>query len=56
MDTLLTVKAAANRLIVHPVTLQAMLRDGRVKGFKIGRAWRVPESELQRLARRVARD
>ena len=48
MDILLTPEEAADRLQVKPSTVKSWLRDGKLKGFKAGKMWRVPLPELQR--------
>ena len=53
-DPLLTVTEAAERLRVNPETIRRMLRDGRLHGVQpVGRrgGWRIPSSEVERLAR-----
>jgi acetyl-CoA synthetase len=45
-ETLLTVEQAAERLQVGTFTVREQLRDGRLRGIKRGRLWRVPESAL----------
>ena len=49
-ETFLTVEDAAQRLAVTPYTLREWLKAGHVRGAKIGRQWRVPESALIELA------
>jgi excisionase family DNA binding protein len=43
----LTTKQAAAHLGVHPLTLQKMLRAGRIKGVRAGRKWIVPVRSLE---------
>jgi len=45
-DKLLTPEQAADRLAVSPKTLRDWLRDGKLKGVKVGRLWRVREADL----------
>lgn len=45
-ETLLTVEQAAERLQVGTFTVRDQLRNGRLRGIKRGRLWRVPESAL----------
>lgn len=45
-ETLLTVEQAAERLQVGTFTVREQLRNGRLRGIKRGRLWRVPESAL----------
>ncbi len=49
METLLTVEEAANALKVRVETVRRWLREGTLRGRKIGRIWRIAESELNRL-------
>ena len=48
-DELWTPELVAERWRVKPRTVSDMLRDGRLKGFKIGRVWRVYLSEVMRV-------
>jgi excisionase family DNA binding protein len=41
-----TPEGAAAALMVSPKTIREWLRTGRLKGIKIGRLWRVRESDL----------
>lgn len=52
MPEIYTVREAAERLRVHPVTLRLWLAQGRVRGVQVGGAgssWRIPASEIERL-------
>ena len=45
---MLTTEEVAERLNMHMKTVQLWLRQGRIKGTKLGpRMWRVRESDLQ---------
>lgn len=46
MDTVLTVEDVARLLKVKPITVREMLRDQRIRGFKVGKAWRTTEAML----------
>ncbi|MBW3635858.1 MAG: helix-turn-helix domain-containing protein [Armatimonadetes bacterium] len=46
MELLLTVEQAAQRLQAAPFTVRRHLREGRLRGIKRGRDWRIPESAL----------
>lgn len=50
---MLTTQQVAERLQLHPITVQRWLRDGRLKGTKLpGKAgWRVPVTEVERVER-----
>ena len=52
MDKLYTVEEGAKILSVHPDTLRIWLRTGKIKGVKLGRGWRIPETELEALTKR----
>ena len=45
-EEFLTVEQAAARLHVHPITIRRHLRSGTLRGSKLGKLWRVPESAL----------
>ncbi|RJR42291.1 MAG: DNA-binding protein [Deltaproteobacteria bacterium] len=47
-DQLLTPEEAAARLKISRLTLGNWLRSGKLKGVKVGRLWRVPESGLEK--------
>ena len=53
MDKLYTVEEAAKFLSVHAETLRLWLRLGKIKGVKVGRGWRIPETELEALTKRT---
>lgn len=44
-----TPEEAANKLKLARRTVYRWLREGRIKGRKMGQLWRIPESELNRL-------
>ena len=46
-EKLLTVEDAAKVLLVKPTTIRKWLKAGKLKGMKMGRLWRVRESELE---------
>lgn len=47
-EKLLTVREAAERLDVAPCRIRNLIREGRIRGIKIGRDWLIPESEVRR--------
>ena len=47
MEKIYTVKEVAVYLGLKPETVRVMLRDGRIKGIKVSRDWRVTESALK---------
>ena len=44
---LLTPEEAAKRLKCTPRAIQDMLRSGRLTGIKVGKYWRLRESDLE---------
>jgi len=46
-EQLLSPEEVAKRLAISPKTVRDYLRAGRIKGMKLGRLWRVRESDLQ---------
>lgn len=49
MDELLTTRQVQQLLKVDRITIYRMLKDGRLKGIKIGNQWRFPRAELEAL-------
>lgn len=45
-----TVVQAAERLTLHPKTVLRLIREGRLKGAKIGKSYRIPRSHLDAFA------
>ncbi len=48
-DRLLTVPQVAERLQVNERTVSLWLRKGHLRGFKIGKEWRVSAADLENL-------
>jgi excisionase family DNA binding protein len=46
MDNLFSINTAAARLDCHPETLRRIIRRGELAAVKVGRTWRVRESDL----------
>jgi len=46
---ILDVYMAADLLSVHRNTIMAMLKDGRLEGVKVGRAWRIEKQAIRDL-------
>lgn len=44
-----SVQELAHLLGVHYTTVARMVGDGRIRGQRIGRLWRIPASEVERL-------
>lgn len=49
-EELLTVEAVARRLQLHPKTVLRLIRDGRLRGTRIGKAYRVQRADLDAFA------
>jgi excisionase family DNA binding protein len=47
-DTLLTSEQVAKILQVHPFTVLKYIKEGKLKGIKLGRVWRIRESDVER--------
>ncbi|GAH57601.1 unnamed protein product, partial [marine sediment metagenome] len=50
MSELLTIKDVAEILKVSQGTIRRMLDRGELKGIRIGRLWRIAQSEIDRLS------
>lgn len=46
-EQLLSPEEVAERLAISPKTVRDYLREGRIKAMKVGKLWRVRESDLQ---------
>lgn len=46
-ERLLTPEEAAERLVVSPKTIRDWLRQGKLKGVKTGKLWRIRERDLE---------
>lgn len=47
MERLLTPEETAERLAVSPKSIRKWLRQGKLRGIKIGRLWRIRECDLE---------
>lgn len=47
-DKLLTSKQVSEILQVHPFTVLKYLKTGKLRGLKLGRVWRIRESDVER--------
>lgn len=47
MERLLTPEEVAKKLVVSPKTVRDWLREGRLRGVKTGKLWRVREDDLR---------
>lgn len=56
MWELITIKQLREILKVNRITIYRMLNDGRIKGFKVGRQWRIKKSEVDRLLGRKVKE
>jgi len=48
-EELLTVDEAAARLKIKADTVRKWLRSGKLRAAKLGRSWRIPDSEVEAL-------
>lgn len=46
MENLYTVEETAEKLKIHPETVRGWIRERRLSAVKVGREWRVRESDL----------
>ena len=49
MDELITTKQVQDLLQVDRITIYRMLKDGRLKGVKVGKQWRFQTQEIEDL-------
>lgn len=56
MSQILTVDQVAQRLGLTPKTIRQYISEGRLKAEKIGKQWRIPEHNLDRLISIGAQD
>ena len=47
MEEIYTVDEVASYLKLKPETIRVMLRQGKIKGIKVSRDWRIRKSDLQ---------
>lgn len=47
METIYSVEEVAAMLKLQPFTVRKMFREKKISGFKIGKAWRITESQLE---------
>jgi len=47
----LTIADLAAAIKAHNRTIRAALKSGRIRGYRIGRAWRITRAELDRIRR-----
>ena len=48
---MISLQEAAVRLGLHVNSVRIFVRDGRIKGVKLGRDWRIAEEEIERVQR-----
>ena len=46
IEKFLTTEQAANILQVHPFTILKYIKEGKLKGIKLGRVYRIQESDM----------
>ena len=44
-----TIKEVAKMLKMHPITIYRYCEKNKIKGIKIGNAWRISELEVKRI-------
>ncbi len=49
---LLSIAEAAERLNIKEDTLRKWLKEGKIKGIKLGKLWRIREEEIEELIRK----
>jgi len=47
IEKVYTVEQAAELLLVAPYTIRKWLREGKLRGVRAGRMWRVRDSDIQ---------
>jgi len=47
MEVIYTTEQVAEILQIHPLTILKYIKNGTLKGIKLGRVYRIRESELQ---------
>lgn len=52
LDAISTVDEAAEYLKLHRVTILRMLNRSELKGFKLGRVWRITRTTLEKIQNR----
>jgi len=48
MDTIYTVKQVCELLQLHPNTVWLALKNGKLKGYKVGKDWRIYDKDLKK--------
>jgi excisionase family DNA binding protein len=56
MDNYLTVDETAKALKVEPNTVRKWLREGTIKGIKLGKSWRIAEAALRNQLSKMTTD
>ena len=47
-DQILTCDQVAKMLQLHPLTVLRYIKEGKIKGIKLGRVYRIRESEIEK--------
>ncbi len=55
-EKVLTVEDISEFLKLKPLTIRQMFRNGKLRGFKIGKSWRTTESLFVEDLNKIARD
>lgn len=53
MDEILTVREVAEYLKLSRTTIWRWRNEGKLQAFKVGRGWRIRQSELERITRNL---
>jgi excisionase family DNA binding protein len=49
LTELLTAREAGDMLKVSDQTIRTMIKNGKIRGFKVGRSWRIKREEIDKL-------
>lgn len=50
----LTLPQLCNRLNIGRNTAYSLLNSGKIKGFKLGKSWRIPEESIQAFLKKMS--
>ncbi len=53
IERFLTTEQVANILQIHPLTVLKFLKSGKLKGIKLGRVYRIKETDVQEFLERM---
>ncbi len=52
MERMWRVREVAELLRVHRATVNEWIRQGRIRAVRVGKLWRIPDSEVKRIVER----